>query len=116
MQLVGVYLVFVSVIIPARAARKINTRGVRLASAYGVGIVGYLSGLVLSTHLDMPAGAVIVRCLASVAILFAWVIQPTLIKRDARTVSLTGELAPQVNHQKNSYCISTKIGFSCVRP
>lgn len=31
--------------------------GNRLASAYGVGIVGYLSGLFLSTRLDMPAGA-----------------------------------------------------------
>ena len=83
MQLVGVYLVFASLIIPAMATRKIITRGVRLASAYGVGGVGYLSGLVLSTRLDMPAGAVIVWCLAAAALLFAWLIQPSLIKHSA---------------------------------
>lgn len=83
MQLVGVYLVFASLIIPALATRKIGTRGIRLASAYGVGLVGYLSGLILSTRLDMPAGAVIVWCLAAVAILFAWLIQPTLTKHSA---------------------------------
>jgi zinc/manganese transport system permease protein len=78
MQLVGVYLVFASLIIPALATRKIDTRGIRLSCAYGVGIVGYLSRLILSTRLDMPAGAVIVWCLAAVAILFSWVVQPTL--------------------------------------
>jgi len=81
MQLVGVYLVFASLIIPALATRKIDTRRVRLGSAYGVGIVGYLSGLVLSTRLDLPAGAVIVWCLAAVAMVFAWFIQPVLTKR-----------------------------------
>ena len=85
MQLVGVYLVFASLIIPALATRKIDTRGIRLASAYGVGIVGYLSGLVLSTRLDLPAGAVIVWCLAAAAILFAWFIQPTLTKHRVQT-------------------------------
>ena len=83
MQLVGVYLVFASLIIPALATRKIDTSGIRLGSAYCVGIVGYLSGLVLSTRLDMPAGAIIVWCLAAVAILFAWFIQPTLMKHSA---------------------------------
>ena len=83
MQLVGVYLVFASLIIPALATREIDTRGIRLAAAYGIGMVAYLSGLVLSTHLDMPAGAVIVWCLAAVAILFAALIQPTLSNRSA---------------------------------
>jgi len=83
MQLVGVYLVFASLIIPALATRKIGTRGIRLASAYGVGLVGYLSGLIMSTRLDMPAGAVIVWCLAAVAILFAWLVQPRLTKHSA---------------------------------
>jgi zinc/manganese transport system permease protein len=77
MQLVGVYLVFASLIIPALATRKIETRRIRLASAYGVGIVGYLSGLVLSTRLDLPAGAVIVWCLAAVAILFGSLVRTT---------------------------------------
>jgi zinc/manganese transport system permease protein len=83
MQLVGVYLVFASLIIPALATRKIDARGIRLGSAYGVGIVGYLSGLVLSTRLDLPSGAVIVWCLVAVAILFAWLVQPTLTKHSA---------------------------------
>jgi len=77
MQLVGVYLVFASLIIPALATRKIDTHRIRLASAYGVGIVGYLSGLVLSTRLDLPAGAVIVWCLAAVAILFGSLVRST---------------------------------------
>ena len=80
MQLVGVYLVFASLIIPALATLKIHARGIRLASAYGVGIAGYVSGLFLSTSLDLPAGAVIVWCLAAIAILFAWLAQPVLAK------------------------------------
>ena len=80
MQLVGVYLVFASLIIPALATRKIDARGPRLMSAYGVGITGYVSGLLLSTRLDLPAGAVIVWCLAAVAIVFAWLVQPMLNK------------------------------------
>ena len=80
MQLVGVYLVFASLIIPALATRKIDARGPRLMSAYGVGITGYVSGLLLSTRLDLPAGAVIVWCLAAVAVMFAWLVQPMLNK------------------------------------
>ncbi|MDH3587812.1 MAG: metal ABC transporter permease [Gammaproteobacteria bacterium] len=70
MQLVGVYLVFASLIIPALATRKMKARSIGLVSAYGIGTVGYLSGLILSTRLDLPAGAVIVWCLAAFAILF----------------------------------------------
>ena len=78
MQLVGVYLVFASLIIPALATRGIDSRGIRLICAYSVGFVGYLLGLVLSTVLDLPAGAVIVWCLAAVAILVAWLLQLAL--------------------------------------
>jgi zinc/manganese transport system permease protein len=83
MQLVGVYLVFASLIVPALATRKISKRGTRLMAAYGVGITGYVSGLLLSTRLDLPAGAVIVWCLAAVAVAFAWLIQPRLSKQSA---------------------------------
>ena len=82
MQLVGVYLVFASLIIPALATRKIETRGKRLGCAYGVGIAGYLAGLVLSTRMDLPAGAVIVWCLAVAAIIFAWAV-PQALKTDS---------------------------------
>ncbi|MFQ5982354.1 MAG: metal ABC transporter permease [Woeseiaceae bacterium] len=84
MQLVGVYLVFASLIIPALATRKIERRGIRLGCAYSVGIIGYLAGLVLSMRLDMPAGAVIVWCLAAIAIVFAWLIQPLICSSRSR--------------------------------
>jgi zinc/manganese transport system permease protein len=72
MQLVGVYLVFASLIIPSLGTRNIESRRMRLTCAYGIGVAGYLSGLVLSGRLDLPAGAVIVWCLTTVAIAFAW--------------------------------------------
>lgn len=69
-QLVGVYLVFSSLIIPALATRAY--RGPRrLAIGYAVGAVGYALGLALSAVLDLPSGAVIVWTLAACALLFA---------------------------------------------
>ena len=69
-QLVGVYLVFASLIIPALATRA--HRGPRrLALAYGVGAAGYLLGLGLSALVDLPSGAVIVWTLAACALAFA---------------------------------------------
>lgn len=66
-QLVGVYLVFASLIVPALAsARNPGARG--LAAAYAIGIVGYLAGLVLSALLDLPSGALIVWMLAAAAL------------------------------------------------
>ena len=69
-QLVGVYLVFSSLIIPALA-----TRGYRGAHRHGVayllGSMGYALGLVLSALLDLPSGAVIVWALALCAMVFA---------------------------------------------
>lgn len=80
MQLVGVYLVFASLIIPSLATRKIESRSLRLGCAYGVGIAGYLAGLIFSSRLDLPAGAVIVWCLAMAAMLFAWLLEPMIDK------------------------------------
>lgn len=71
-QLVGIYLVFACLIIPALATRRIERRGLRIACGYGVGILGCLGGLVLSLSADLPAGAVIVWSLATVALLFSW--------------------------------------------
>lgn len=68
-QMVGIYLVFSSLIIPALAARK-ATR-FRLAKAYAVGGLGYLFGLVASTMSDLPTGAVIVWAMAIVGIVVA---------------------------------------------
>ena len=61
-QLVGVYLVFASLIIPALAT--MNLSGVkRLAAGYTIGTLAYLSGLIASTIWDLPPGALIVWAL-----------------------------------------------------
>jgi zinc/manganese transport system permease protein len=62
-QLVGVYLVFASLIIPALASRNHAPRR-RMMVAYGVGAAGYLLGLGLSTIFDLPSGPVVVWTLA----------------------------------------------------
>lgn len=67
-QLVGVYLVFASLIVPSLAVRHYPDRR-KLPFAYLVGIGGYGVGLVLSVVLDLPSGALIVWCLAALAIL-----------------------------------------------
>ncbi|UCC15751.1 MAG: metal ABC transporter permease [Gammaproteobacteria bacterium] len=72
-QLVGVYLVFASLIIPALATRSMA--GVSgLAAAYVIGASGYALGLLLSALFDLPSGAVIVWSLAGIAAL--WKILP----------------------------------------
>lgn len=80
-QLVGVYLVFASLIVPALATRHIGRRGVRILCGYGVGLVGCLAGLLLSVTADLPAGAIIVWSLAATAVLFAWFVAPHLYRR-----------------------------------
>ena len=62
-QLVGVYLVFASLIIPALASRYHPARR-RLVVGYAVGVLGYAFGLALSALLDLPSGAVVVWTLA----------------------------------------------------
>jgi zinc/manganese transport system permease protein len=60
-QVVGVYLVFASLIVPALAARG------RPLPGYVVGVAGYVGGLVASALFDLPAGAAIVLALVVVA-------------------------------------------------
>lgn len=66
-QLVGVYLVFASLIVPSLAVRHYRER-LKLPVAYGVGVAGYALGLVLSVMFDLPSGALIVWCVAASAI------------------------------------------------
>ena len=66
-QLVGVYLVFAGLIIPALATRKFGSH--RLIAAYATSAAGYALGLVLSSLFDWPSGAVIVWAMACVAII-----------------------------------------------
>jgi len=68
-QLVGVYLVFASLMVPALATRTLRVHG--LAVGYGIGFTGYLSGLLLSAFFDLPTGAVIVWTLTAAAISMA---------------------------------------------
>ncbi|MFQ5697231.1 MAG: metal ABC transporter permease [Myxococcota bacterium] len=66
-QLVGVYLVFASLIVPAVATRRLEGRAA-IAVALALGGIGYAVGLVLSALFDLPTGALIVWSLAGVAI------------------------------------------------
>jgi zinc/manganese transport system permease protein len=63
-QVVGVYLVFSSLIIPALATSGYAGKQ-RLVAGYALGTAGYAIGLALSALLDLPSGAVIVWTLAA---------------------------------------------------
>lgn len=65
-QLVGVYLVFASLIIPALATRRHRT----LMAAYSVGLAGYLLGSVVSLLTDLPTGPSVVWSMAIVGMIF----------------------------------------------
>lgn len=66
-QLVGVYLVFSSLIMPALAVRRWPQQQ-RLQGGYCIGLLSYLAGLALSAIFDLPSGAVIVWCLAGIGV------------------------------------------------
>jgi zinc/manganese transport system permease protein len=66
-QLVGIYLVFASLIVPALAVREIRGK-LQLPIGYLVGLIGYVIGLVCSTLFDLPTGPVIVCALVFVMI------------------------------------------------
>lgn len=89
-QLVGIYMVFACLIIPAISTRHIGRRGLRIVCGYGIGIAGCLAGLVLSVSGDMPAGAVIVWSLAGAALIFAWLVWPLIRHSDQNKESNLG--------------------------
>ena len=66
-QLVGLYLVFATLIVPPLATRAMQ-RG-RLWTAWILGAAGYAVGLALSTALDLPSGPVIVWALVALAVI-----------------------------------------------
>jgi zinc/manganese transport system permease protein len=70
-QLVGVYLVFASLIIPSLATRNQDSRW-RLPISYAIGVAGYALGLLLSSMFDLPSGALIVWCLAVLGATVYW--------------------------------------------
>lgn len=67
-QLVGVYLVFATLVIPALAARHWNGP-TGLVWAWVMGITGFMAGLFCSLRWDLPAAPLIVWCLALLALL-----------------------------------------------
>lgn len=65
-QLIGVFLVFASLILPALAAASVQRH--RLGFGYLVGLAGYALGLIVSFAADLPTGAAIVCALAAVVL------------------------------------------------
>ena len=67
-QIVGIYLVFASLIIPALATTGLR-RGNRLLVGYLIGAVSFFIGIAVSIMLDLPTGAVIVWSMAAIALI-----------------------------------------------
>jgi zinc/manganese transport system permease protein len=65
-QLVGVYLVFASLIVPPLATRRLARH--RMPAALAVGFGGYALGLALSVAFDWPTGPIIVWALAAIGV------------------------------------------------
>jgi zinc/manganese transport system permease protein len=91
-QLVGVYLVFASLIVPALATIALAGRKRQLWAAYAIGVLGYFAGLVLSALFDLPSGALIVWTLAGCALLAQLV--PGLRRRADPAGTEDADLAP----------------------
>ena len=74
-QLVGIYLVFASLILPALAVNRIRKPSIGLAM--GLSAISVIGGIILSTVSDLPAGPVLVFAFAAVAIITRLVTQGT---------------------------------------
>ncbi len=90
-QLVGVYLVFASLIIPALAAKRF-AEPLRLFVGYFVGLAGYVVGLIASSVFDLPTGAVIVVTLLGVFIVTALV--SSIVPRSIRAQPAAAQPVP----------------------
>lgn len=66
-QLVGVYLVFTTLIVPAIATYR-HTDGRQLGLGYVVAALSYAAGLAVSVITDLPSSAVIVWCMAAIGV------------------------------------------------
>jgi zinc/manganese transport system permease protein len=80
-QLIGVYLVFTSLIVPALAVAKYPAKPALLLAAI-IGITGYFSGLIVSALFDLPSGAVIVWCLAISALVIPVLLSKLFVTND----------------------------------
>jgi zinc/manganese transport system permease protein len=66
-QLVGLYLVFATLIVPALATRRAVRR--RIAIGYALSATGYALGLIVSTLTDLPSGPAIIWVMTIIAII-----------------------------------------------
>jgi zinc/manganese transport system permease protein len=80
-QLVGVYLVFASLILPALAVRGQTLRRGLLAG-WAVGALAYMAGLTASALFDWPAGPAIVIALAATALVAGRMLQVAATGRE----------------------------------
>ncbi len=71
-QLVGVYLVFASLIVPALATNRVKKWRVFYAAI--IGTSGYAAGLLFSAWFDLPSGAAVVWAMAAIGIIAAWLL------------------------------------------
>ena len=74
-QLVGVYLVFTSLIVPALAVRRLRP-AMRLPPPMRWARWATLLGLALSARFDLPSGAVVVLAMAAIAPLVPLLLAP----------------------------------------
>jgi zinc/manganese transport system permease protein len=81
-QLVGLYLVFATLIVPPLATRRMTR--FRLPASWAIGALGYAVGLVVSTLLDWPPGPVIVWTLVLLALASYLGLQHTRLQTEFR--------------------------------
>ena len=74
-QLVGVYVVFASLILPALAAR--SGGGWDLRRAFASGAAAVVAGVLISTAADLPAGPFLVVCFAVSAVATRLLLRPS---------------------------------------
>jgi zinc/manganese transport system permease protein len=68
-QLVGLFLVFTTLVVPALATFYARRR--RYLKAYSIGVIGYGAGLLVSAVADLPSGAMIVCAIVLTGIVAA---------------------------------------------
>lgn len=77
-QLVGLYLVFITLIVPALATRRLVQH--RLVFGYGLSVAGYAAGLVISNVTDLPSGPTVVWTMTALAVVGVFSIPPRVLQ------------------------------------
>lgn len=82
-QMIGVYLVFSSLIVPALATVKYNSKAAYKVAAL-IGVSGYSGGLIVSALFDLPSGAVIVWCLVISALVVPVILSRVIVNSEVK--------------------------------